>query len=95
LVNLGYGEEIQIGALADLVLAAIGRTDLKPQHEAERPGDVPRLWVDPAKLRKVTGFRPRTAPSEGLAATEAYYRGLYAANPGCLAQMQTRNWEAS
>jgi UDP-glucose 4-epimerase len=95
LVNLGYGEEIQIGALADLVLAAIGRTDLKAQHEAERPGDVPRLWVDPAKLRQATGFRPRTAPSEGLAATEAYYRGLYAANPGCLAQMQTRNWEAS
>jgi UDP-glucose 4-epimerase len=95
LVNLGYGEEIKIGALAGLVLAAMGRTDLTPQHEAERPGDVPRLWVDPAKLRKATGFRPRTAPGAGLAATEAYYRGLYAADPGCLARMQTRNWEAS
>jgi UDP-glucose 4-epimerase len=95
LVNLGYGEEIGIGALAGLVLSAMGRTDLQAQHEAERPGDVPRLWVDPAKLRAATGFRPRTTPSAGLAATEAYYRALYAANPGCLDQMRTRNWEAS
>jgi UDP-glucose 4-epimerase len=93
LVNLGYGEEIRISALAELVTAAIGRPDLKARHEAERPGDVPRLWVDPAKLRKATGFRPRTAPSAGLAATEAYYRGLYAADPHCLEQMQARNWE--
>jgi len=93
LVNLGYGEEITIAALAGLVLSAVNRTDLKPVHEAERPGDVPRLWVDPAKLRRTTGFRPRTAPDAGLASTVAYYRDLYSADPGCLAEMQTRNWE--
>ena len=93
LVNLGYGEEITIAALAGLVLSAVNRTDLKPVHEAERPGDVPRLWVDPAKLRRTTGFRPRTAPDAGLASTVAYYRDLYSADPCCLAEMQTRNWE--
>lgn len=93
LVNLGYGEEITIAALAGLVLSAVNRTDLKPVHEAERPGDVPRLWVDPAKLRRTTGFRPRTAPGAGLASTVGYYSELYAADPGCLAAMQTRNWE--
>lgn len=94
LVNLGYGEEMRIDALAGLVLAAVGRSDLKPKHEAERPGDVPRLWVDSKKLRKATGFVPRTKPAAGLAATVAYYRDVYAADPACLAQIQTRNWES-
>ena len=95
LVNLGYGEEIRIAALAEVVLSALGRTDLKPRHEAERPGDVPRLWVDPAKLRKATSFRPRVALAQGLAATVEYYRALFAARPDCLSQMQTRNWEVA
>jgi len=93
LVNLGYGEETRIDELARLVLAALGRTDLKAIHEADRPGDVPRLWVDSTKLRGATGFKPRTTPAAGLAATVDYYRAIYAANPDCLAQMQTRNWE--
>jgi UDP-glucose 4-epimerase len=95
LVNLGYGEEIRIAALAEVVLSALGRTDLKPRHEAERPGDVPRLWVDPAKLRGATGFRPRTPPAAGLAETVGYYRGLFAADPACVDQMKLHNWKAS
>ncbi|HVW21313.1 MAG TPA: SDR family NAD(P)-dependent oxidoreductase [Opitutaceae bacterium] len=93
LVNLGYGEEIRIDALATLVTAAAGRSDLPASHEPERPGDVPRLWVDAGKLRRTTGFRPRTAPAEGLAETAAYYRALYAADPEVLGRIQTRNWE--
>lgn len=93
LVNLGYGEETRIGDLGRQVLAATGRTDLQVQFEAERPGDVPRLWVDPAKLRAATGWRPRTPLAEGLRLTLDYYRALFAANPRCLEQMTTRNWE--
>jgi len=95
LVNLGYGEEVRIGELARMVLEAVGRADLTPVLAAERPGDVPRLWVDPAKLRKAAAFRPRTTPAAGLSATVEYYRSVYAARPDCLAQMQTRNWEVA
>ncbi len=95
LVNLGYGEEIRIDALARLVLAAVGREDLRPIHEPDRPGDVPRLWVDPTKLRRITSWKPPTTTAAGLAATVEYYRALHAANPNCLAQMQTRNWEVA
>lgn len=95
IVNLGYGEEIRIGELARLVLEAVGRPDLRPVHEAERPGDVPRLWVDGAKLRRATGFRPRTPPAAGLAATLEYYRALFAADPRCLDRIQQRNWEVA
>ena len=94
-VNLGYGEEIRIDELAHLVLGALGRGDLKPVFAPGRPGDVPRLWVDPAKLRRATGFRPRTLPAEGLAATVEHYRAVFAARPDCLAQMQARNWEVA
>jgi UDP-glucose 4-epimerase len=94
-VNLGYGEEVRIGDLARLVLEAAGRPDLKPVFAAERPGDVPRLWVDPGKLRRATSFRPATSPSAGLAVTVQHYREVFAAQPDCLAQMQTRNWEVA
>jgi UDP-glucose 4-epimerase len=93
IVNLGYGDEIRIDALAALVLGAVGRTDLKPIHDAERPGDVPRLWVDAAKLRAATGWSPRISPAEGLAATVGHYRALHAADPDCLRAIQARNWE--
>lgn len=93
LVNLGYGEETRIGDLGRLVLAATGRTDLQVVHEADRPGDVPRLWVDPARLRAATGWKPRTTLAEGLRITLDYYKRIYAANPRCLEQMTAKNWE--
>jgi len=95
IVNLGYGEEVRIDELARLVLAAVGRTDLRPIFADERPGDVPRLWVDPAKLRQATSFRPRTTPAQGLSETLEHYRALFAAEPGCLSRMQARNWEVA
>jgi UDP-glucose 4-epimerase len=94
LVNLGYGEETRIDRLAEMVLSAAGRPDLKPIHEPGRPGDVPRLWVDAGKLRRTTGFHPRIPPRAGLAATMEYYRELYAADPDCLSKIRTRNWSA-
>ena len=93
LVNLGYGEEIRIDALAALVLSALGRTDLRPVHQPDLPGDVPRLWVKPDKIRAATGFKPKTLPAEGLRQTVAYYRSLFEKDPNLLAGMQTRNWE--
>ena len=93
LVNLGYGEEIRIDTLAALILKAVSREDLRPILEAERPGDVPRLWVHPEKIRSRTGFRPRTSPIEGLKATVDYYREVFRKDPDCLKRMQTKNWE--
>jgi len=92
-VNLGFGEEVRVDALAKAVLEATGRTDLKPVHEAPRPADVPRLWVDTTKLRAALEFKPRVTLKEGLAKTLDHFRKLFAENPRCLELVTTRNWE--
>jgi UDP-glucose 4-epimerase len=93
LVNLGYGEEISIGKLAKTVLDTTGRTDLEVSFATPRPGDVPRLWVDPTKLRVSTGWQPSTPLSEGLRHTLNYYRELYERDSNCLNQLTLKNWE--
>jgi UDP-glucose 4-epimerase len=93
IVNLGYGEETRIGDLGQLVLNVTQRTDLKIEYHPDRPGDVPRLWVNSQKLRTATGWQPRVTLAEGLRLTLDYYKAIYASNPNCLAQMSTKNWE--
>ena len=92
-VNLGYGEELRIDQLAQNVLSAAGRTDLRPMHEAARPADVPRLWVDTTKLKAATHFQPKVSLAEGMARTLEYFRKLLSENPRCLEHITTRNWE--
>lgn len=93
-VNLGYGEEMRIDDLVNTILHAVERTDLKPIHEAERPADVPRLWVDGSKLRQAIDFQPRVSLRDGMEKTLSHFRTLLASHPECAGQMQTRNWEA-
>jgi UDP-glucose 4-epimerase len=95
LVNLGYGHEVRIDGLARIVLAAVGRADLKTEYAPERPGDVPRLWVNTTKLRAATGFVPRVSLAQGLADVVSYYRALFVQNPSILSRMQTKNWEVA
>jgi len=93
LVNLGYGEETRIDELAKLVLEIMGRADLKPIYEADRPADIPRLWVDTGKLNSAITFKPRTRLRDGLRLTLGHFSKLHRENPRCLEQMTARNWE--
>jgi len=92
-VNLGYGEETRIDTLARALLEATGRTDLKPVFDAPRPADVPKLWVDTAKLKTAIGFHPSVSLREGIGRTLEYFSTLYRDNPGALDQIRTKNWE--
>ena len=80
--------------LARAVLEATKRTDLVPVFEAERPADVPKLWVDTSKLKEAIAFAPRVALREGIEQTLVYFERLYRESPEVLAQIKTRNWEA-
>jgi UDP-glucose 4-epimerase len=93
-VNLGYGVETRIDALAKIVLEVMGRTDLQPVYEAPRPADVPKLWVDTSKLEKALAFKPRVTLRDGIARALSHFERLYRENPAVLEQITSKNWEA-
>jgi UDP-glucose 4-epimerase len=93
-VNLGFGAETRMDALAKAVLAATGRDDLRPEFQPPRPGDLPRLLVDNSLLRTVLGFTPSISLAEGLPGTVEYFAELNRRDPGALGRISLRNWEA-
>ena len=92
-VNLGYGREIRICDLAETVLRVTGRTELNPTYEAERPADVPRLWVDMSLLQKTVGFNPEIRLEEGISSTLDYFKNLLRQEPDCLDRIVSFNWK--
>jgi CDP-glucose 4,6-dehydratase len=61
----------------------VAGTDVTPQirGNATPPGEIPRQWVDSAKLRAATGWAPRVGLEEGLTRTVDWYREHRAALP--------------
>lgn len=89
-LNVGRGSEITVNELAELILRATGRTELRPQHEPPRPGDVLRLCADTSKLQALTGFQPRVTFADGLAQVIAWFRSQAGAFDA--AGQPLRNW---
>ena len=80
-INLGNPEEMTVREIADLVLELTGSSS--PIEHRPLPSDDPtRRRPDISKARKVLGWEPRVAASEGLRETIAYYRGRLPARRG-------------
>jgi UDP-glucose 4-epimerase len=94
-INIGSGFEISINELAREVRAVTGRADATVIHEADRPGDVLRLYSDTSKARRLIGFAPRVPLSEGLAKLLAWYQGQNASADELLQSEIVKNWEAA
>lgn len=77
-LNLGVGEEISVGDLAQLVLRLVER-DVPIEHDEARmrPGasEVERLLSDPARARASIGWDPQISLEEGLRLTIEWLRG--------------------
>lgn len=75
--NLGTGEEIRIGSLANLVISMIGR-EVKVVTETERlrpqKSEVMRLISDNRRAREVLGWTPQIPFETGLARTIEWIR---------------------
>ena len=73
LLNVGSGREVK---LADLhaALAELTGSRMEPQYAPARPGDAPRVIVDPARARTLLGWEPWTELEEGLKQTVAWFR---------------------
>lgn len=75
--NLGYGAEISIGELAELIRQMVDSEVSVEREEARlRPpaSEVERLWSDPGKAREAFGWEPEHSLKEGLRLTIEWIR---------------------
>lgn len=71
-VNIGSNYEISIGDIFKLICEIMGSSAVVKSDEGRiRPAksEVQRLWCDNAKIKKMTGFEPKTGIEEGLTKT--------------------------
>src|SRR5205823_5389049 len=68
LCNVGTGVETSVMQIHDAVAAAVG-VKADPMLAAERPGELPRVSLDPARAAMQLGWQPWTTLTEGLAQT--------------------------
>lgn len=71
IVNVGYGTDVAIGELAEMVKAAVGFSG-RIRFDASKPDGTPRKLLDSSRLR-ATGWQPRVALEEGIESTYAWF----------------------
>jgi len=76
-LNIGYGSDVSIGELAELVAKAVGFTG-SVTRDTSKPDGTPRKLMDSTRLHSL-GWTPKIALEEGIADA---YRHFLAANAG-------------
>ena len=94
-INIGSGFEIPVRELADEVRRVTGRSDATIIHEADRPGDVLRLYSDTSKAKRLFGFEPQITLHEGLTQLLAWYQAQDASPEEMLRTEVVKNWESA
>lgn len=81
--NAGAGRPHSVLEVVRLVCAAAG-SDVEPDvRGAGTPdGEIDSQYVDPGKLERLTGWKPRVGLEEGVRRTVAWYREHAGARPG-------------
>jgi len=64
--NIGSGKPTTINELAKTILRISGEEELKPRHEAPRPGDIMLSYADISKALNQLKWRPEIGLEEGL-----------------------------
>jgi UDP-glucose 4-epimerase len=90
-LNIGTGEEITMKNLLTYLLKVMGKEELGIEYLADRPADVPRLWVKADKFYKLTNFRPKYSFEQGMVETVAYYKHKML-DKNLLKDIQVSNW---
>lgn len=74
-INLGTGEQISIGDLANRIFELLERSGVHAhiEHDADRvrprDSEVERLCSDPSKAKRLLGWEPEVSLTDGLTAT--------------------------
>lgn len=72
--NFGPHQPLSVLSVVDHILAALGRTDLRPVILGEAPHEIATQYLDCSKATRVLGWRPTYSFERGLADTVAWYR---------------------
>jgi UDP-glucose 4-epimerase len=91
-INLGSGRETSVRDLAQMVCEEAGKPDLRPIHEAPRPGDVLRHMADARLAAQLLGFRVRTTLREGIRHLVDHFRVRPEGVAALLETTQRVNW---
>lgn len=71
-LNIGTGVETSVNQLFTEIVAASGRS-VRRVHGPAKPGEQQRSCLDHARARRVLGWRPTVALSDGIATTVAWF----------------------
>lgn len=94
-INIGSGFELPIKDLAEEVKVVTGRADAQVIHEADRPGDVLRLYANTGKAQALFNFSPTVTLGEGLRKLLAWYQAQENSPEKMLETEIVKNWEGS
>jgi GDP-L-fucose synthase len=72
IINVGWGEDVTIAELAELVAATVGYRGAVV-FDRSKPDGTPRKLLDVGKLAAL-GWRPQTRLPEGVRATYDWFR---------------------
>ncbi len=72
IVNVGYGEDISIRELAELICEVLG-FDGELAWDTSKPDGTPRKLLDVSKLRAL-GWKPAISLRDGIARTYQWFR---------------------
>jgi nucleoside-diphosphate-sugar epimerase len=72
MVNIGWGENVTIGELAENILSVIGYSG-RLVFDAGKPDGTPRKLLDVSRMTDL-GWRPRISLKEGIERTYAWFK---------------------
>ena len=72
IVNVGWGEDLTIHELAEMVMSAVGFSG-KLSFDPSKPDGMPRKLLDVSRLNAL-GWRPRIPLEAGIASTYAWFK---------------------
>ena len=72
IVNIGWGEDVTIRELAELVLSVIGYSG-RLEFDSSKPDGTPRKLLDVTRLTNL-GWKPRISLEAGIAQTYAWFK---------------------
>ena len=72
--NIASGSETSDQQVFDVIRDRLGKSDLRAQYVARRPGEIEKIYLDIRKAERVLGWTPQIALNEGARRTVSYFQ---------------------